>query len=62
LTQDFPVNNGSTLAHFMGQRSLVLRMVAELDDALPGFLSRMLEARFDYERELDLAASPPQRE
>lgn len=62
LTQDFPVNNGSTLAHFMGQRALVLRMVAELEDCMPGFLSRLLAARFDYERELDLAASTPQKE
>src|SRR5438270_167530 len=59
LAQNFPVNNGSTLAHFMGKRELVLQIIDELDAQSPGFIRRMLEARDDYQRELQRAANPP---
>lgn len=52
MTQDVPVNNGSTLAHFMGRRQLVLEVIKEMDMESPGFLRRVLEVRDLYEREL----------
>lgn len=52
LTQDFPVNNGSLLAEFNGERKLVLRIVREMDSASPGFLRRLLVARDQYESDL----------
>jgi hypothetical protein len=59
LFEDYPVNNGSTLAHFMGGRGLVLRMIKELENEHPGFIDRMLAARLDYQRELEKAAVTP---
>lgn len=62
LTQDFPVNNGSTLAQFMGRRQVVLQIISEMDEHSPGFVRRVLEARDDYERELQRAAESPRKE
>jgi hypothetical protein len=55
MAQDFPVNNGSALAHFMGKRQLVLQIVAEMDAVSPGFLSRLLATRDSYEKQLRAA-------
>lgn len=52
ITGVVPVNNGSMLASFSGQRELILKMLNEMDEASPGFLSRMLAVRDEYEREL----------
>lgn len=60
LTQDFPVNNGSTLAQFMGRRQLVLQIVEEMDQASPGFLKRVMIVREQYENDLRLAAQKEQ--
>lgn len=59
LFEDYPVNNGSMLAHFMGERALVLKMIKELEKEHPGFIDRMLSARFDYQLELEKAAATP---
>ncbi len=55
LAVDFAVSNGSLLAHFMGKRQLVTQIVKEMDDAVPGFLGRVIAARDDYESRLDAA-------
>lgn len=60
LVLDMPVNNGSTLAHFMGQRSLALRIAEEMEDASPGFLGRVLASRDQYDRDLRAAAQKEQ--
>lgn len=52
LVQNFPVNNGSLLAHFMGRRELILQVVDEMDRESPGFIARILAARSDFENEL----------
>lgn len=62
LMQDFPVNNGSLLAQFMGRRQLALQIKEEMDLHSPGFINRVMAARMDYERELEMAALGPQRE
>jgi hypothetical protein len=36
LFEDYPVNNGSTLAHFMGSRGLVLRNDQGVGERAPG--------------------------
>lgn len=56
LTQDFPVNNGSALAEFMGRRQLVLQVIEEMDAESPGFLKRVLIVREEYEKDLRHAA------
>lgn len=56
MVQNFPVNNGSLLAHFMGKRELVLKMIDEMDSASPGFLQRMLGVRVKYHNDLRHAA------
>ena|SRR3989442_486895 len=61
LVQNFPVNNGSMLAHFMGKRELVLQIVDEMNLYAPGFMQRMLSARADYEHQLEQAANGPQK-
>jgi len=58
LVQNFPVNSGSELAKFMGKREFALQIINDMDTDHPGFIARLLAARFDYERELELAASP----
>ncbi len=52
LRQDFPVNNGSNLAEFMGRRQLVNQIIDEMELEFPGFLRRLLEARDRYEQDL----------
>lgn len=56
------VNNGSALAAWTGRRELILEMVRELENEHPGFIERMLMARFDYTREIAKAAEAPQKE
>lgn len=53
------VNNGSMLAAWAGERGLVLKMIKELENEHPGFIDRMLAARFDYQLELKKAAETP---
>jgi hypothetical protein len=60
IFQDFPVNNGSSLAEFMGRRQLTLEMISDLDRDNPGFVQRLLAARADYEK--DLLAFAQQKE
>jgi hypothetical protein len=56
MTQNFPVNNGSLLAHFMGKREMILKIIDEMDSASPGFLRRVLDVRTEYENDLRHAA------
>lgn len=62
LFQRVPVSNGSQLAAWAGKRELVLDMVDAMEHDHPGFLERMLMARFDYARELNKAAAEPHEE
>lgn len=58
VMQNVPVNNGSTLAHFMGKRELVLTVIDEFEQVSPGFFKRMLTVREQFERDLQAAAMP----
>jgi len=60
LMQDFPVNNGSSLAEFMGRRQLVIQIKNDMESAVPGFLIRVLHARDQYETELRQVAQKEQ--
>lgn len=60
LTQDVPVNNGSTLAHWHGRRQLLTQIITEMEDEAPGFLTRVLAAREQYESDLRDAAQKEQ--
>lgn len=62
LMQDFPVNNGSLLAQFMGRRQLALQIKDEMEMLSSGFIRRVLEARDNYESELQRAAESPRKE
>lgn len=56
MTQDFPVNNGSQLAEFMGRRQVVIEIIKEMDDVSPGFVKRIFEVREKYDNRLRHAA------
>lgn len=60
MTQNFPVNNGSLLAHFMGKREMILQIIDEMESESPGFLKRVLIVRERYENDLRLAAQKEQ--
>jgi hypothetical protein len=62
MTQNFPVNNGSLLAHFMGKREFILQMIDEMDAASPGFLKRVLVVRDQYARDLEVTAQNARKE
>lgn len=52
IMMDIRTSNGGDLQHFMGRRSLVLDMIKELDQEIPGFYERVLLARKAVDNEL----------
>lgn len=63
LMQDQPVQNGSNLAHFMGQRGLILRMLGEMEQvADPRTALTIFKIRADFLQVLKDAARGAQHE
>lgn len=54
LAQDTPFH-GADLERFIGRRSMIAQVIREMDEAVPGFLSRVIAARDDYESRLNAA-------
>lgn len=52
LMMDLRTSNGGDLQHFMGRRSLVLDMITEMDNKVPGFWFRVLQIRRALDSEL----------
>lgn len=52
LMMDLRTSNGGDLQHFMGRRSLVLDMITEIDNKVPGFWFRVLQIRRALDSEL----------